>query len=114
MNKRYSPEEVARVAGLLRRHGIRRMGFLLLGGPAETRDTVERRLAFADSLDLDLLRTTVGIRVYPGTALARRAVAEGLISEGEDLLRPRFYLAPGLDEWLRERVQPGVHVRGRP
>jgi hypothetical protein len=72
------------------------MGFLLLGGPGETQETVEESLAFAASLRLDLLRVTVGIRIYPGTRLARTAVREGVIGAEDDLLRPRFYLTPGL------------------
>src|SRR5512140_414758 len=53
MNKRYSPEDVRRTSDLLRSHGIRRMGFLLLGAPGETRESVEESLAFAESLQLD-------------------------------------------------------------
>lgn len=105
MNKRYTPAQVRETSELLRKRGIRRMGFLLLGGPGETRESVEESLAFAASLKLDAMRVTVGIRIYPGTPLARRAVAEGLISEGEDLLQPKFYIAPGLEKWLRERVE---------
>ncbi|WP_243303037.1 B12-binding domain-containing radical SAM protein [Geothrix oryzisoli] len=104
MNKRFAPDEVRRISDLLAAHGIRRMGFLLLGGPGETRETVEESLAFARSLRLDGLRVTVGIRIYPGTALARRAVREGVLADEADLLFPRFYLAPGLDPWLQARV----------
>ncbi len=104
MNKRYTPEEVRQTSDLLARHGIRRMGFLLLGGPLETRETVEESLAFARSLHLEALRVTVGIRIYPGTALERRAREEGVIA-GTDLLRPGFYLAPGLAPWIHERVK---------
>ena len=104
MNKRFTPEEVRRIVDLLAAHGIRRMGFLLLGGPGETRETVEESLAFAANLPLDDLRITVGIRIYPGTPLARRAVAEGVIRSEDDLLEPRFYLAPGLEGWIHERV----------
>ncbi|MGE5235148.1 MAG: B12-binding domain-containing radical SAM protein [Acidobacteriota bacterium] len=104
LNKRFTPADVRAAADLLRAHGIRRMGFLLLGGPGETRETVEESLAFAESLGLDSLRVTVGIRIYPGTPLARRAVQDGVISAGDDLLRPRFYLAPGLEPWIHERV----------
>ncbi len=104
MNKRFRPEDVRAVSDLLAAHGIRRVGFLLLGGPGETRDTVEQSLAFAESLRLEFLKVTVGIRIYPGTPLARRAVAEGAISAEDDLLLPRFYLAPGLERWIQERV----------
>lgn len=108
MNKRYTPDDVRKTSELLRAHGIRRMGFLLLGGPGETRDTVEESLAFAESLELESLRTTVGIRIYPNTALARRAVEEGVISAADDLLVPRFYLAAGLEPWISERVAAGI------
>ena len=110
LNKRFTVEEVRSVAACLRKHGIRRMGFLMLGGPGETRETVEQSLAFAASLDLDCLRVTVGIRLYPDTPLARRAVDEGLIDGDDPLLHPRFYLAPGLERggWIFERVKPGV------
>jgi radical SAM superfamily enzyme YgiQ (UPF0313 family) len=104
MNKRYSPEDVRAACDLLKAHGIRRRGFLLLGGPGETCDSVEESLAFADSLDLDGLRVTTGIRIYPGTPLARRAVADGMIASEAELLRPKFYLVPELDGWIQERV----------
>jgi radical SAM superfamily enzyme YgiQ (UPF0313 family) len=104
MNKRFLPADVRAAADLFRAHGIRRMGFLLLGGPGETRASVEESLAFARSLQLDSLRVTVGIRLYPGTPLAARAVAEGVIAAGDDLLEPRFYLAPDLEPWIHERL----------
>ena len=84
--------------------GIRRMDFLLLGGPGETRDSVEESLAFGQSLGLDGLKITVGIRIYPETPLARRAAAEGVVAPGDGLLLPRFYHAPGLEPWIHEKV----------
>jgi radical SAM superfamily enzyme YgiQ (UPF0313 family) len=104
MNKRFTPADVRATAALLARHGIKRAGFLLLGGPGETRESVEESLALARSLDLDFLKITVGIRIYPGTALAATALQEGVIAAGDDLLLPRFYLAPGLEPWITERV----------
>ncbi len=104
MNKRFTPDDVRATSELLAAHGIRRRGFLLLGGPGETRETVEESLTFAESLHLDFLKITVGIRIYPGTPLARRAVEEGMISADDGLLFPRFHLAPGLEPWIQERV----------
>jgi radical SAM superfamily enzyme YgiQ (UPF0313 family) len=108
MNKRFLPEEVRRISDLLATHGIRRLGFLLLGGPGETQASVEESLAFADSLHLDMLKTTVGIRIYPDTPLARTALREGAIAPGDDLLFPRFYMTPGLtvpsDRFTSERA----------
>jgi len=84
--------------------GICRRGFLLLGGPGETRESVEESLAFADSLHLDALKVTVGVRIYPETPLASTALADGVIRPDDDLLWPRFYLAPLLRDWLPERT----------
>ena len=89
---------------LLRAQGIRRTGFLLLGGPGETRQSVEESLSFADSLDFDSLKITTGIRIYPHTALAEHARGEGVIKARDDLLFPRFYMAAGMEDWVRETV----------
>lgn len=103
-HKKFHAGEVRTIAGMFREAGIRRTGFLMLGGPGETRGTVEESLAFADSLDLDSLKVTVGIRIYPGTDLAATALAEGMIAPGDDLLRPTFYMAAELKDWLPARI----------
>jgi radical SAM superfamily enzyme YgiQ (UPF0313 family) len=100
LGKSFTPGDVRRTSDLLAAHGVRRNGFLLVGGPSETLETVRESLAFVDSLYLDALRVTVGIRLYPDTPLARRAVAEGVVAADDDLLEPRFYLAPGLSPHL--------------
>ena len=102
--KRFDSAQVRRVSDALATHDIRRFGFLLLGGPGETRDTVTQSLDFVESLDLDMLRVTIGIRIYPGTPLAATAVAQGLITPDDDLLRPRFYMTPGLEDVIRREV----------
>jgi radical SAM superfamily enzyme YgiQ (UPF0313 family) len=104
MNKRFTPDDVRHAAGLFEKHGIRLQGYLLLGGPGETRESVQESLVFADSLGLDFLKVTTGIRIYPGTELACIAVSEGLISPDDGLLQPRFYLAQGLDGWIQEEI----------
>jgi radical SAM superfamily enzyme YgiQ (UPF0313 family) len=112
MNKHFGLKEIREASRLLAEFGIRRIGFLLLGGPGETRASVEESLAFADSLNLDALKLTIGIRIYPQTALARRAVAEGLIAPGDSLLYPCFYLVEALQPWLPETV--ARWAEGRP
>ncbi len=108
MNKRFLPDEVREISDLLARYGIRRMGFLLVGGPGETQASVDESFAFAESLHLDALKVTLGIRIYPETPLARRAVREGVIRSQDDLLFPRFYMTPGL------RIPPAPAVRISP
>lgn len=105
MNKRFDPEEVRRTSDMLAHHGIRRMGFLLLGGPGETKESVEESLAFADSLQLEAVKVAIGIRIYPETALAKTALREGVITPDDNLLFPRFYVVKELEDWLRETVK---------
>ncbi len=112
LHKRFSPQDVEEASRLLADHGIGRMGFLLLGAPGETRETVLQSLAFADSLKLEAVKVSVGLRTYPYTELSRTAVREGLIASEAELLMPRFYITPGLDEaWLRQTVKKWIADR---
>ena len=104
MKKEFDLNQVRRACDALRQHKIRSLGFLLLGGPGETKDTVKESLDFAESLQLDAMKISIGIRIYPNTDVARTAREEGLIPSEEDLLLPRFYIAKGLQEWLYDTV----------
>lgn len=111
MNKRFRPKDVRLVCETLRKHGIRQMGFLMLGGPGETKESALESLQFADSLNLDSMNLTVGIRIYPYTSLAKTAVDDGLVQDSDDLLTPRFYIVPGLEKWLLETVDNWMSSR---
>jgi radical SAM superfamily enzyme YgiQ (UPF0313 family) len=104
LNKQFTCADVRTTSNALADQGIRRHGFLLLGGVGETVETVEESLQFADSLHLDALNVSVGIRIYPHTPLAADAIADGLVSPDDNLLLPRFYITPALRSWLPERI----------
>jgi radical SAM superfamily enzyme YgiQ (UPF0313 family) len=104
LNKKFLPEEVQHIAQLLQRYKINRMGFLLLGGPGETKETVLESLSFAEGLNLESMKITIGIRVYPSTPLEQTALREGVLTPTNDLLLPTFYLAQGLEPWLQDTV----------
>jgi radical SAM superfamily enzyme YgiQ (UPF0313 family) len=95
LNKLFDKDEVRSISQMFAEAGIERMGFLLLGGPGETKDTIEESLSFADSLHLEALKVTTGLRIYPQTPLAKTALTDGLIRADDNLLFPRFYLQPG-------------------
>ncbi len=111
MNKRFGPNEVRTISMLLNKHGIQQMGFLMLGGPGETRASVLESLTFTDSLPLDSLKITQGIRIYPYTRLAEIAVNEGAISPEDDLLQPTFYMVREIEEWLKETMSSWISER---
>lgn len=108
MNKKYGKKEIRRASEILYRHGIERMGFLLLGGPGETRQSVRQSIAFAESLELEAVKLTAGIRIYPATPLADIAREKGFIAPDASLLNPVFYLEPGLDGWLQDTIKEAV------
>ncbi len=111
MNKKFTNDDVRYTCDLLAKYRIRRMGFLLLGGPGETKETTLESLRFADSLNLEVLKLTVGIRIYPQTILAETAVKDGIVSPDDNLLEPRFYLVPGLKGWIRDVVDEWMSSR---
>ncbi len=111
MNKKFTQDDVRSACDLMAKFRIKRMGFLLLGGPGETRETTLESLRFADSLNLESLKITVGIRIYPQTILAETAVKDGVVSRDDNLLEPRFYMVPGLLDWLREVVDDWMSSR---
>jgi len=104
LKKRFQPDDIRRISEMLRKQGIHRLGFLLLGGPGETKATVEKSLYFADSLETEAMKITSGIRIYPQTDLFRTAVDEGVIERNENLIFPKFYMAHGLNDWLKTTV----------
>jgi radical SAM superfamily enzyme YgiQ (UPF0313 family) len=83
---------------LARRERIDFCHFLIAGGPGETTATLET--TFQNSLRLvgAVMMAVVGMRIYPGTPLFERAVADGQLAAGADLLQPAYYLAPGLTQ----------------
>jgi radical SAM superfamily enzyme YgiQ (UPF0313 family) len=111
MKKRFTLKEVRQISEMLLEEGIRRMGFLLLGSPGETKASVEESLAFADSLQLEALKITVGVRIYPHTSLAEKAIEEGRVASDDPLLFPRFYLAKGLGDWVPETLKKWAATR---
>jgi radical SAM superfamily enzyme YgiQ (UPF0313 family) len=111
MNKRFNKEAVREFSRMLADQGISQVGFQLLGGPGETKESVLESFEFVDSLPLDLVKLSIGIRIYPHTALARTAIDEGVIAPDDDLLQPRFYIQKGLENWLRETASHWMEER---
>lgn len=111
MNKKFTLDDVRHTCDSLAEFGIKRMGFLMLGGPGETLESSINSLQFADSLNLDMVKVTVGIRIYPGTQLASVAVRDKIIDPSDNLLKPQFYLVPNLNGPLQDIVREWMAKR---
>jgi radical SAM superfamily enzyme YgiQ (UPF0313 family) len=112
LRKGFTMEHVRRTAQLARESGIRSTWFFMLGGPGETRDTVEETIAFVErelsgGRCLSIFMT--GIRILPGTDLARSAIAAGYLQADVDLAQPVFYFSPQVSEhWMLDRINRAV------
>ena len=107
-HKGFGRDAVERTAERIRRSRLACAWFFLLGGPGETEATIAESVDFIEShLDWPRCLTIIftGVRLHPGTALARSEEAAGRLSPDEDLSRPVFYLSPDVREsWMLERI----------
>jgi len=101
-------EDLASAVRLCRGEGIAVMIDMLLGGPGETPQTVDQSIRFLRRIDPDCAGAALGIRLYPGTAIAEMLAAEGPLEQNPairrryegpiDLVRPTFYVSPALGD----------------
>ena len=89
-------EDIRHSADLAASAKVDQCHFLILGGPGETPETLEETLVNSRQLRDSVVLPIVGMRVYPGTSLHRRAIAEGAITSATELLEPFHYVAAGL------------------
>ena len=75
------------------------------GGPGETRESVEQKLDFLRGINPALVNLRVGVRMLPGSDIAAQAKAEGLVEDEGDLIRPTFYLAEPVRDWVVDHLQ---------
>ena len=96
-------EQIDQAVRLCRRHGIAVMLDLLLGGPGETPETARETIEGIREIGPDCAGASLGIRVYPHTAMAEAVLAEGLLDTNPairrkyggpvDFFRPTFYIS---------------------
>ena len=101
LGKGFTMQHVERCRERARASGLKSMWFFMLGGPGETMATCEESIRFAETRLTGWQFTSVfftGIRILPGTPLARLAVERGYLAADTDFSRGHFYLSPEIDE----------------
>lgn len=99
--KGFTQDELAEMATNCHELGITCLWSFLFGGPEESEDTVRETIRFIEEAIPDSQRVLMGarMRIYPGTQLATRAVAEGFPEPVLDPHAPgQFYVSPLIDE----------------
>jgi len=66
---------------------------LLLGGPGETKASIRKTIETMKRINPSRIGASYGVRIYPGTIMAKIARREGVVSEENNFLRPVFYLS---------------------
>lgn len=109
LGKGFTMEKVNACLEMVRKSGLKSMWFFMLGGPGETMTTCEETISFAQNQLRGWQFTSVfftGIRILPGTALARKAIERGYFSPETDFSEGLFYLSPEINE---EQVLARIH-----
>jgi radical SAM superfamily enzyme YgiQ (UPF0313 family) len=89
-NDIYNASEWARANNIHYAH------FLICGGPGETEATLNESFVNSQRLKKTIVFPFVGMRLYPNTALYKRALDEHIITPDTNLLEPFFYIAPSI------------------
>ncbi len=114
----HTPDDVARTAELCRRAGIVTIFEVVVGGPGESRKSIERTINLMKACNPDMVSIQYGMRVYPNTLLGDAVVSaaplrdnfhlRGAIYNNDSLLRPVFYieslLGRGIEEYIEELI----------
>jgi lipid biosynthesis B12-binding/radical SAM protein len=108
LGKPFRFRDIVECNDLFGRHGIATAHFYMFGCPGETRETVVEGIENVKNMQRTVSFIYMGLRILPGTALARMARREGLLSSDHQLLESVYYIAPGIDkEWLEATLTAG-------
>ncbi|MEK7712036.1 MAG: radical SAM protein [Pseudomonadota bacterium] len=108
LDKGFDMRDVERTAQLADASGLHSTWFFMLGGPGETRVTVNETMAFVERAlagprFLSVFMT--GIRMLPGTRLAAAHAAPGA-----DLAQPAFFFSSLVSEaWMLARINAVIY-----
>lgn len=105
LGKNFSLMQIREAARICREQELPFCFSLLLGGPGETRHTLEETLARVEELQPTAVIAMTGIRIFPRTRLAEIAREEGLLPTGWNPLEPFFYLSSQVRDQLAGGLQ---------
>jgi radical SAM superfamily enzyme YgiQ (UPF0313 family) len=108
-------QDLASAVRLCKQYNIKPMFDLLLGGPGETPDSTAETINFIKQIDPYCAGASLGIRIYPGTEMARITIAEGPLEQNPairrkyegpiDFFKPTFYISASLGDRPAELVR---------
>ena len=114
----HTPDDIVSSAEGCRRAGIVTIFEVIVGGPGESRQSIERTINLMKASNPDMVSIRYGLRVYPNTPLGQAVLTvtplrenfhlRGAIYNNDLLLRPVFYieslLGRGIEEYIEELI----------
>ncbi|HEX9896811.1 MAG TPA: radical SAM protein [Dehalococcoidales bacterium] len=103
LGRHYSSDDIRQLVGLLNQERFNYLFDFMIGAPGETPETVQTTIERVKQYGIKAAGIAIGVRVYPGTRLARKFENDDVI-EGLHPARdrrpetPLFYLSPALGE----------------
>ncbi len=111
LGKKLSEADILRAAGIVSGTDAISVYHFMVNVPGETDKTCEKGIRMLERIyNLHSRKKNLGtvvlnnIRILPGTGIETRALAEGIITAGTDLLYPVYYNPPPFDA-LRHRLE---------
>ncbi len=105
--------EIGVIAELCREAALPISLALSFGGPGETNASIERKLGFLAQIEPAFASLRVGVRIIPNTSIASLALEQGLIASHADLIKPVFYIDPGVKDGLADRLRTEAEAHPR-
>jgi radical SAM superfamily enzyme YgiQ (UPF0313 family) len=102
LGKAFTPAQVRRASELCHRVALPFCHSLIFGGPGEDRQTISDTFELMTEVAPTAVIAMVGIRVFPGTSLARTAARSDLIADQEGMLTPTFFLEKAVRPFVLE------------
>lgn len=112
LKKEFDVGDLQRTSKLCHDHDLEFCHSLIFGGPGETEQTVAETLELMDELCPTAVIAMTGIRILPGTEMVDIAIRDGQIDQDDELLYPRFYIAPTLQGDMIEQIER--HAKAHP
>ncbi len=112
LGKQFTIDEIAAASDACRKADLPNAHYLIIGGPGEDYNSLDETFRFFDQVSPTAVIALAGLRIYPNTALHKKAIDDNVIDEGNNLLEPSFYLSPALDvEEMFRRITEGGSQR---
>ncbi len=105
LQKMFTTDDLRRVAAYCHAAGLKFCQSLIFGGPGETMATVDETIALMEELRPTAVIAMTGIRILPGTPMVGHALRDGQIDPDDNLLYPKFYVAPGFADEIIDRIE---------